>query len=100
MNYLIPFVCGWKYFPENKGFVSGIISGAYGMGNFIFSYLSTQIINPNDSVASIYITDDLRFFEEDVAKNVPSMIRSLCSIWFVMIILSVIFISIPSEEEQ
>ena len=37
INYLIPFVCGWKYFPENKGFVSGIIAGAYGMGNMIFS---------------------------------------------------------------
>lgn len=41
MNYLIPFVCGWRYFPNNKGLVSGIISGAYGMGNMIFSLMST-----------------------------------------------------------
>ena len=57
INYLIPFVCGWKYFPENKGLVSGIISGAYGMGNLIFSYMSTSIINPNDVAATIFITD-------------------------------------------
>ena len=48
INYIVPFVCGWKYFPENKGLVSGIISGAYGMGNFIYSYLSTSIVNPRD----------------------------------------------------
>jgi MFS transporter, OFA family, oxalate/formate antiporter len=83
INYLIPFVCVWKYFPENKGLVTGIISGAYGMGNLIFSYLSTSLVNPNDAMATIYITDDLRYFEEDVAEKVPQMLRKLCSIWII-----------------
>ena len=83
MNYLIPFVCVWKYFPENKGLATGIISGAYGMGNLIFSYLSTSLVNPNDATATIYITDDLRYFEEDVAEKVPQMLRKLCSIWII-----------------
>ena len=46
INYLVPFVCGWKYFPDNKGMVSGIISGAYGMSNVVFSPLSTALVNP------------------------------------------------------
>lgn len=83
INYLIPFVCAWKYFPDNKGFVSGIVSGAYGMGNLIFSYMSTSIVNPNDDVATIYITDDLMYFEKEVAEKVPHMLRTLCSVWVV-----------------
>ena len=62
--------------------------------------MSTQLINPTDTKATIQITDDLRYFDKKVAENVPHMIRTLCSVWIVMIILSVAFISVPSEEEQ
>ena len=100
INYLVPFVCGWKYFPDNKGLVSGIISGAYGMGNIIFSYLSTSIVNPKDAEATIQINADLKYFDEDVASRVPLMIRSLCMIWFFQIILAIAFISMPPEEDN
>lgn len=99
INYLVPFVCGWKYFPNNKGLVSGIISGAYGMGNVIFSYLSTSIVNPHGLDATIEINTDTVYFAEEVASRVPEMIRYLCVIWFFQIIFAIAFISIPPEDE-
>ena len=67
----MPFVCGWKYFPNNKGLVSGIISGAYGMGNVIFSYPSTAIVNPHGLEATIEINADTVYFTEDGRRHMP-----------------------------
>ena len=34
---MVPLVCGWEYFPERKGLVSGMIEAAFGIGAFSFS---------------------------------------------------------------
>ena len=44
--YCTPIVCGWEWFPDNKGLVSGLIAGGYGFGAFIFGFLTTRIANP------------------------------------------------------
>ena len=36
MTYLLPMVCGWEYFPEKKGMITGIIIGSFGAGSFFF----------------------------------------------------------------
>jgi hypothetical protein len=36
----------WQYFPGREGLISGIIIGGFGVGSFIFTYLSTFLINP------------------------------------------------------
>jgi len=36
MTYMLPMVCGWEYFPDNKGLITGIIIGSYGAGSFFF----------------------------------------------------------------
>jgi len=48
MVYWVPIMCGWEWFPNNKGLVSGLIVGGYGFGAFIFGFVSTAIANPND----------------------------------------------------
>ena len=45
--YFVPLVCGWEYFPEKKGIVSGVILAGYGFSTFIFSLVSTALVNPN-----------------------------------------------------
>jgi len=37
INYIIPMVCAWEYFPEKKGLCTGILVGAYGLGSFIYT---------------------------------------------------------------
>lgn len=67
MIYMIPLACGWEYFPDRKGLITGIVVGSYGMGSFIFSQISTHIINPHNADATIKINEDLKYFEWDVA---------------------------------
>jgi len=43
-----PLKIGVKYFPQNKGVVSGFIIGSYGCATLIISFLVVFIINPNN----------------------------------------------------
>jgi hypothetical protein len=43
---MVPMIIAWEYFPNNKGTVSGILSGAYGLGSFFYTLISTNIVNP------------------------------------------------------
>ena len=46
LNYMIPVCCGWEYYPEKKGLITGIIFSAYGLGSFFYSLISTALVNP------------------------------------------------------
>jgi len=52
-NYLIPLVVSWEHFPERKGMITGIIIGSYGLGSFIFTRVSTHLVNPDNLKASV-----------------------------------------------
>jgi MFS transporter, OFA family, oxalate/formate antiporter len=62
--YLTPIKCGWEYFPDNKGMVSGIIMLAFGMGSFIFSFIALAVVNPNQEDPEVETTGG-RLFEPD-----------------------------------
>ena len=47
-----------------------------GMGTFVFNLVSTYLVNPNSENA-----DKNGLFPEDVAENLPQMIRILCACW-------------------
>ena len=49
LAYTLPLKVGWDYFPDNKGTVSGIIVCGFGLGSLIFGFLSTMIVNPNNT---------------------------------------------------
>lgn len=40
------YAISMEWFPENKGFVIGLITAGVAAGNFIFSILSTAVVNP------------------------------------------------------
>jgi len=46
--YQIPLMCGWEWFPENKGIVSGLVIGGFGLAAFIFGFITTAIVNPEN----------------------------------------------------
>ena len=47
-KYIIPVYNCWKYFPNNKGLASGIVLAGYGFGAFVFNFVSTAVVNPNN----------------------------------------------------
>ena len=38
----------WKYFPEQKGLISGIVLSCFGLGAFIFTSIADGVIKSND----------------------------------------------------
>ena len=81
--YTIPLKICWDYFPERKGMVSVTIICGFGLGSFIFSFISTKLTNPNNSTAS-YEVDGLIFYDEEVASRVPGMIYKFAASWVVL----------------
>ena len=47
--YWTPIICGWEWFPERKGLISGLIIGAFGFGALIFGFITTRIVNPENA---------------------------------------------------
>ena len=49
----------WKYFPEHKGALSGIILACFGSGSFMWSAIADKIINPKGEkpVNGYYLKD-------------------------------------------
>lgn len=45
---MVPFNLGHKYFPNNKGTVSGIIASGFGLGSIVFSEIGFLIVNPQN----------------------------------------------------
>lgn len=93
MCYMEPLVCGWEWFPKNKGLVTGCILGGYGFASFIFSQVSTKLVNP-DNLSPIEDPDDpsISYFGDEVADRVPFMIRTLVYIWACLALIGVLLI--------
>ena len=79
-------MCGWEWFPDNKGLVSGLVVGGYGFGAFIFGFVSTHIANPDN-----HKPDPL--YDESVAKTVPHMYRLMLIYWTALGLCAVIGVS-------
>lgn len=74
INYIS--VCGWKYFPFNRGLVSGLIIAGYGFGAFTFNFVTKAICNPNDEEPTVVYYDNgvkTKYFDKDVYEKVPFM---------------------------
>jgi MFS transporter, OFA family, oxalate/formate antiporter len=89
---MVPLVCGWEYFPEKKGMVTGVVIGAYGFGSFFFSLLSTHLVNPTGANPTIADGKNV-FYEPEIANNVPYMIRTLVYIWIGLVLAATLLIS-------
>ena len=87
--YWPPLICAWSYFPKHVGLVSGLIFFALGFGAFIFGFLTTSLVNP-DNLKPIAdkIGGDI-FFPKEVAEKVPGMLRSCLIFWTILALISI-----------
>ena len=71
--YSLYVVC-WEWFPNVKGFVTGLITGAVGLGSLIFSIMSTSIVNP-ENVSPYLPSPDAKevVFPKHIADRMPKM---------------------------
>ena len=92
--YMIPLVCGWEWFPNRKGLVTGCTLGGYGFGNFIFSLISTKLVNPDglDPTINDPNNKNITFYDTDVSDRVPYMIKTLVYIWIGLVLVGIVLI--------
>ena len=84
-------MCGWEFFPNRKGMVSGIIVGGFGFGTFIFGFISTALVNP-DNVEPFQVPNGDVLYPFEIASRTPKMLRELCAMWIVLSAIGIIFI--------
>lgn len=87
--YTIPLKLCWDLYPERKGMVSGVIICGFGVGSFIFSFISTMLVNPlNIKTRVNYIENEgdksIRLYGDEVALNVPDMMIYMVLSWIVI----------------
>ncbi|CAI2363853.1 unnamed protein product [Moneuplotes crassus] len=102
--YLAPIITSWDYFPERKGLVSGIILAGYGLGPFIFGYISSAIANPENESPTHAVEGGVIFSpDHQISTRAPQMIRVNALAWLGLIIISSPFIrkrKAQNKEEQ
>ena len=92
---MVPLICGWEWFPKRRGLATGVCLGGYGFGSFIFSQVSSHLVNPNGEDPTITDPDnpDILFYGPNVADRVPFMIRDLVYMWIGLVLIGVLFVS-------
>jgi hypothetical protein len=56
----------WKYFPDKKGAISGLILAGYGLSAMIFTSIADEIVNPGGHI----LPDKEGFYPQQIAENV------------------------------
>lgn len=81
-------------YPEKKGLIAGIIVGSFALGAFFFNFIATGIVNPENKKPLSFIVDGKteKFFESEIAENVPKMFLILASIYLVIISIGILLI--------
>ena len=75
--YLTLMYNGYKYFPEKRGLIGGILMGMYGLASLISNYIMLLLVNP-DNVAPMKRpgTEDF-FLPDEVSQRFPISLRYL-----------------------
>lgn len=68
--------------------VTGLVVGCFAIGSFVFNFISTAIVNPQNKKPSVekeFNGHTEKFFEKEISENIPKMFWILGSIFFVVI---------------
>lgn len=74
--------------------VSGIIIGAFGFGAFLFGFLTSEIVNP-DNMKKTEVEEDgqFQFYDIDISGHVPKMFNTCIIIWAVLLVTGSLLVS-------
>ena len=91
--YWPPIMCGWEWFPDNKGTISGVVVAGFGFGAFIFGFISTEIVNPGNSKTTESFTHDGitdKIFDKEIADRVPHMFKICLIFWSLFALIAIL----------
>lgn len=92
--YILPLKNAWLFFPEHKGMVGGIILSSHSFAAMGWTFLSTQLMNPQNQMPNLYINvgnslEVLYGEDTDPARNMPYAINIISAMMAVLLILAV-----------
>ena len=67
MGYYPILKTTWKYYPEKKGFLTGLILSVFGLCPFIFTSIADAVMNP-DAIS----TNDNGLYKEEIALKMKN----------------------------
>ena len=91
--YWTPIMCGWEWFPQNKGLISGLVIAGFGFGAFTFGFISTGLVNPQNKDANkVFYHDGIKekIFPKEVADRVPHMFQTCLIYWSIFAIIAIL----------
>ena len=98
LSYSAPILCGFKYFKQNKGIVTGVITTGTGFGPFFFGLLASVYVNRENSEVDpetgLYDPSSL------VVERVPSMFRLLGILYAICGFLGASLLMSPSDDDE
>ena len=98
---MVPVRLGWEYFPQNKGFSSGVIYCGFGFGSLVFSLIATYLSNPDDDYPNIKAEGGYIFApDSQVALRTPYMLRTLSWIQIPLYILAMILVQKKPQQSD
>jgi hypothetical protein len=92
-GYLPSIRNSWRYFPEKRGLISGIILGALGMSALIFTSIADAVVNP-DNIDS----DSDGFFPSEIASRMETLLLILIIVYSIQGTIAVCLI-FPYQEQ-
>ena len=67
--YFAPLMTGWEWWEGREGIVTGVVLGAFGFSSFIFSFIASAIINPNNE-QPMQLSDGNIIYSPEIATRV------------------------------
>lgn len=98
IGYIPPLSCGYRHLPSSKGLVSGIIVAGFGAGSFVFNFVVTGYVNPNDE--KLPDGEDYYPTDSDVTNKVPAMYRLLAVCYLGLGVVGSLMMTDPVEESR
>ena len=90
--FYVPICCAWEWFTVGRGFITGLLYGAFGMGAFTFDFITVAIVNPDNLQRVTDEETNEDYFPKEVAMRVPYMFTICCITWGSMLLISIFLI--------
>ncbi|XP_026193764.1 uncharacterized protein LOC34619819 [Cyclospora cayetanensis] len=102
--YTNPLVAALRWFPDQQGLVSGLITAGFGLGSVLFAPLQQQLLNPTgippawmpyqEAPQELYYDDEL------ILKRVPSLFPRIAFVYAALVAAAASLICNPPDTHE
>ncbi|XP_046562713.1 uncharacterized protein LOC124271606 isoform X2 [Haliotis rubra] len=98
--YAAPMDSAMMWIPDKKGLATGLILAGFGGSAFIFDYIQSWYINPDNLAPNSGKVDGEEYFtQKDLLGRVPNMFLILAACYVSLQFLGIVFLRLPKPED-